>query len=49
MAEYYCYRCGQKMTEVDENTYSCADCNINYNTEKYKLEKIRIHKNLRHR
>ena len=46
-AEYYCYHCGQIM-EIDpenKNKFKCKDCNIEYNTEKYKLEKYRINCN----
>jgi hypothetical protein len=45
-AEYFCYKCAKLMVEKHTaDIFECEDCNIVYNTTKYKFK--RIHRNLR--
>jgi cold shock CspA family protein len=34
--EYYCYNCAGMMTEINENTYKCTECKVEYNLDKFK-------------
>lgn len=34
--EYYCYKCSDMMTEINENTYKCTECNVEYDLGKFK-------------
>ncbi len=38
-AEYYCYYCGNMMTEIDNEYYLCEDCDVEYKTEEYNLDR----------
>ncbi|WP_100629847.1 cold-shock protein [Algoriphagus formosus] len=44
-AEYFCYKCGSEMSEIEEETFHCQPCNVYYHTEKYNFK--REHKHLR--
>jgi len=47
-AEYYCYKCGQFMTEYSRTLYKCSTCNIEYDLSKYsQITKQQIHVDLR--
>lgn len=47
-AEYYCYKCGQFMTEYSSILYKCKDCDIEYNHKDYThLHKKYIHINFK--
>jgi len=34
--EYYCYKCSSMMTEINENTYQCNECKVEYDLDKFK-------------
>lgn len=34
--EYYCYKCSGMMTELNENTYQCTECKVEYDLDKFK-------------
>ena len=34
--EYYCYKCSGMMTEINENTYQCTECKVEYDLDKFK-------------
>lgn len=34
--EYYCYKCSGMMTEINENTYKCTECKVEYDLDKFK-------------
>jgi hypothetical protein len=44
-AEYYCHSCGKMMTEVSNDNFKCFECNVTYQTEKFRFD--RIHKLMR--
>lgn len=44
-AEYFCYKCKNKMNESSENIFHCNQCNVTYDTTKYNFK--RPHKQLR--
>lgn len=47
-AEYYCYKCGGMMTEINKKKYKCYNCNVTYDLEKFKwLERKWVKKNQR--
>jgi len=42
-AEYFCYKCKTEMTEVSNDIFQCSNCNVKYNTTKYKFNRPHIH------
>ncbi|MDA9325817.1 cold shock domain-containing protein [bacterium] len=34
--EYYCYKCSDMMTEINESTYQCSECSVEYKLDKFK-------------
>jgi cold shock CspA family protein len=42
-AEYFCYKCKSEMTETSNDTFKCSNCNVNYDTTKYKFKRPHIH------
>ncbi len=44
-AEYFCYKCKSEMTEISNDIFECKNCNVKYDTTKYKFK--RPHRNLR--
>ena len=44
-AEYFCYQCGNEMDETSTDIFYCHQCNVTYDTTKYKFK--RPHKHLR--
>jgi cold shock CspA family protein len=44
-AEYFCYQCGNEMDETSNDIFHCNQCNVTYDTTKYKFK--RPHKHLR--
>ena len=44
-AEYFCYKCGNDMTEYSSTVYKCGDCLVEYDLNKFKLD--HPHKHLR--
>jgi cold shock CspA family protein len=43
-SEYFCYKCKDHMEETTPDIFHCNNCNVKYDTTKYKFK--RIHKNL---
>jgi hypothetical protein len=43
-AEYFCYKCKVQMKEVKDDVFHCTNCEVKYDTTKYKIK--RIHKHL---
>lgn len=43
--EYFCYKCKSEMTETSDDIFQCSNCNVEYDTPKYKFK--RPHKHLR--
>jgi cold shock CspA family protein len=43
--EYFCYKCQAEMTEVSAEVFQCSNCQVKYETTKYKFK--RPHKHLR--
>lgn len=43
--EYFCYKCKSEMMEISNDFFQCSNCNIKYDTTKYKFK--RPHKNLK--
>lgn len=41
--EYFCYKCKAEMAEVDNDIFQCSNCNVKYDTTKYKFERPHIH------
>ncbi|MBA3985220.1 MAG: hypothetical protein H0X63_01240, partial [Flavobacteriales bacterium] len=41
--EYFCYKCKTEMTEVGRDIFQCSNCNIKYDTTKYKFKRPHIH------
>jgi len=41
--EYFCYKCKAEMTEVDNDIFQCSNCNVKYDTTKYKFKRPHIH------
>jgi len=47
-AEYFCYKCGQLMTEYSQTLYKCTDCETQYDLSKYsQILKKQIHLDFR--
>jgi len=42
-AEYFCFKCREEMNEVSNDIFQCANCNVEYNTVKYKIKRPHIH------
>ncbi|OZI05349.1 hypothetical protein BWI93_25920 [Siphonobacter sp. BAB-5385] len=42
-AEYFCYKCKSKMTETSNDIFQCLNCNVKYDTTKYKFKRPHIH------
>jgi cold shock CspA family protein len=38
-AEYYCHSCGKMMTETSTDTFECFDCNVKYETDKFRFDR----------
>jgi len=38
-AEYYCHSCGKMMTETSTDTFECYDCNVKYETDKFRFDR----------
>lgn len=41
-AEYFCYKCKAEMTEVSNDIFHCLNCNVKYDTTKYKFKRPHI-------
>ena len=41
--EYYCYKCKSEMTEISSDIFQCLNCNVKYDTTKYKFKRPHIH------
>ena len=37
--DYFCYKCGENMTEENVDVFFCPNCNIKYDTIKYKFKR----------
>ena len=44
-AEYFCYKCKNNMDEISTDIFHCHNCEVTYDTTKYKLK--RPHRHLR--
>jgi cold shock CspA family protein len=42
-AEYFCYKCKSEMTEISNEVFQCSNCNVKYDTTKYKFKRPHIH------
>lgn len=42
-AEYFCYKCKSEMTEISNDIFQCLNCNVKYDTTKYKFKRPHIH------
>lgn len=42
-AEYFCYKCKSEMAEISNEIFQCSNCNVKYDTTKYKFERPHIH------
>ena len=45
--EYFCYKCKKEMNETSAEVFHCDNCNVTYNTVKYKLKRPHKHLNRR--
>jgi ribosomal protein L37AE/L43A len=41
--EYFCYKCKSEMTEIGSDIFQCLNCNVKYDTTKYKFKRPHIH------
>jgi len=41
--EYFCYKCRSEMTEISNDIFQCSNCNVKYDTTKYKFKRPHIH------
>lgn len=41
--EYFCYKCKSEMTEIRNDIFQCSNCNVKYDTTKYKFKRTHIH------
>lgn len=41
--EYFCYNCKSEMTEISNDIFQCSNCNVKYDTTKYKFKRPHIH------
>lgn len=37
--EYFCYKCRAKMNEISSEIFQCPNCNVKYDTTKYKFKR----------
>lgn len=44
-AEYFCHNCATPMQEIKEDVFRCTDCEVEYNTVKYRIQRPHIHLN----
>lgn len=42
-AEYFCYKYKSEMTEISNEIFQCSNCNVKYDTTKYKFKRPHIH------
>lgn len=42
-AEYFCYKCKSEMAEISNEIFQCSNCNVKYDTTKYKFKRPHIH------
>jgi cold shock CspA family protein len=42
-AEYFCYQCGNEMNETSNDIFHCNQCNVTYDTTKYKFKRPHKH------
>lgn len=42
-AEYFCYKCKSEMAEISNDIFQCSNCNVKYDTTKYKFKRPHIH------
>lgn len=42
-SEYFCYKCKSEMTETSTDIFQCSNCNVKYDTTKYKFKRPHIH------
>lgn len=47
-ADYFCHKCATKMIEIKDDVFHCSQCNVMYDTKKYKMnrplkEKVATH------
>jgi cold shock CspA family protein len=38
-AEYYCHSCGNMMTETSTDIFECFNCNVKYETDKFRFDR----------
>ncbi len=43
--EYFCYKCKSEMTETSDDIFQCSNCNVKYDTTKYKFKRPHKHNN----
>lgn len=41
--EYFCYKCNSEMIEISNDIFKCSNCNVTYDTTKYKIKRSHIH------
>lgn len=41
--EYFCYKCKSEMTEISNDIFQCSNCNVKYDTTKYKFKRPHLH------
>jgi len=37
--EYFCYKCKSEMAEISSDIFQCSNCNVEYDTSKYKFKR----------
>ena len=42
-SDYFCYKCGNGMTETGNQVFQCTDCRVIYDTAKYKIQRPHIY------
>ncbi|NBR14255.1 MAG: hypothetical protein EBU01_06695 [Crocinitomicaceae bacterium] len=42
-AEYFCYKCKSEMKEIFSDIFQCSNCQVKYDTSKYKFFRPHIH------
>jgi len=41
--EYFCYKCKSEMIEISDDIFQCSNCNVKYDTIKYKFKRPHFH------
>jgi ribosomal protein L37AE/L43A len=42
-AEYFCYKCKNQMEEIESDIFHCSNCEVTYDTTKFKIKRIHRH------